>query len=69
MGALRDGVKRREQYLAKANEADKQAAKTDDDYNRQVWKAIADTYRALALLNQKRTGDPVENNKSPARRK
>jgi hypothetical protein len=51
-----DGVKRREQFLAKANEADEQAVKTDDDYNRQVWKAIADSYRALALLDKKRTG-------------
>jgi hypothetical protein len=49
-------MKRREQYLAKANKADKQAVKTDDDYNRQVWKAIADSYRALALLDQMRTG-------------
>jgi hypothetical protein len=51
-----DGLNRREQYLAKANEADTQAVNTNDDYKRQVWKAIADSYRALALLDHKRTG-------------
>jgi hypothetical protein len=71
VGAFMGGAKRRKQYLAKAREADKQAIETNDGGNHQAWKAIADSYRALALLDQKRgkVVDLVETNKSLARRK
>ena len=48
--------KRRELYLAKANEADGRAAKANGDDDRQVWKAIADGYRELASLTDKQKG-------------
>ena len=45
---------RRDEYLALAKEAQKQADLTEDRYEQQSWLRIADSYRALA----RRQGTP-----------
>ena len=47
-------------YMARAAEADKEAAKCRDDVARENWKSVADAYRKLARCL-------IRNLKSPAR--
>jgi len=47
-----------ENYLAKAKEAEEQAARTSDHHMRQSWQRIAASYREMAQQRLDRMGAP-----------
>jgi hypothetical protein len=48
VGCVMGVQERRDEYLAKAKEAEGQAARTRDRYEQESWIRIAESYRALA---------------------
>jgi len=47
-GCVVGAKERRDEYLAKAKEAQDQADRTPDRYEKESWLRIAESYRALA---------------------
>jgi hypothetical protein len=47
---MTDVDKRKDQYLAKAGDADEQAAKSQDEQERVSWHRIAEGWRGLAKI-------------------
>jgi hypothetical protein len=55
-----DNTKRLQEYLARAKDAEEQAAKCRDECSRNAWKALAVGYRYLAGSEERLKGnDPA----------